>query len=152
MQELNSPETTAARTLFGYWQQVRGIRQMPARSDIDPNELQGVLRNLQLFEVIGGGERFFGRLSGEAAREALGFDPTGQFLDETPVGLERERATEALQKVVSTCAPTFAVRDVGLASGQRARCEDVLLPLSQDGKLVNMVLWGIFLMQGVDAN
>lgn len=152
MQDLNAPETTAARLLLGYWQQVRGVRQMPARSDIDPNELQGVQRNLQLFEVIGGGDRFFARLSGSAARETLGFDPTGQFLDESPAGLERDRATEALQKVVSSGAPAFALRDVGLASGERTRCEDVLLPLSQDGKLVNMVLWGTFPVRGMDAN
>ena len=45
--------------VLAYWDQKRGTRLMPCKRDIDPIEIpRRLLPNLQLIDVIDGGERF----------------------------------------------------------------------------------------------
>ncbi len=136
-----SPETNGASVLFACWQQACGVRSMPARADLASGDVQRLMPNIQVFEVIGGGDRFFTRSAGAATHN--GYDPTGSFWDEVPFGLERINVQAALKDVVANRQPCFTARQIQ-AGGAIISIEEALLPLSPDGHVVNMILRGLF--------
>ncbi len=144
-----TPETDGANTLFESWQQACGVRPMPARADLAPGDLQRLMPNIQVFEVIGGGERFFARSAGAATHN--GYDPTGSFWDEVPFGTERTHVQAALKAVVTNRQPCCTVREISDQNGRQA-IEEALLPLSPDGSSVNMILRGVFRREAADAD
>ncbi len=136
-----TPETDGANTLLEYWQQACGVRPMPARADLAPGDLQRLMPNIQMFEVIGGGERFFTRSAGAATHN--GYDPTGSFWDEVPFGKERLHVQAALKDVLASRRPCF--REWEIQNGEHVvPVEEALLPLSPDGASVNLILRGVF--------
>ena len=136
--------SAGGRELVNYWLQARGVRDMPKHADIDAAAMRAILPHVQILEVIDGGRRFYTRTSGSAARHALGYDPTGSFLDEYPAGSVRKRSVRALRQVVSTAAPAVDVATKMTVPEGAACCETVMLPLSRDGRTVDMVLCGSF--------
>ena len=138
----HAPRTNGANALFNAWHQACGVRPMPSRADIGPAEIQRLMPNIQLFEVIGGGERFFTRSAGTATYGD--FDPAGAFWDEVPFGVERIHVQAALREVVARKQPNLAAREVGDDANGKIALEEVLLPLSQDGQTVNMIIRGLF--------
>ena len=135
------PETEGANALFEHWRQARGVRAMPTRSDLAAGELQRLMPRIQVFEVIGGGERFFTRSAGAATHN--GYDPTGSFWDEVPFGTERIHVQSVLKDVVANREPCIRTHEIQDGGNSRP-VEEVLLPLSTDGASVNMILRGLF--------
>jgi len=126
---------------------------MPSRADMDTADIRAVSTHVQLFEVVDGGRRFYTRVAGSAAAASLGYDPTGQFIDEAPAGENRRRTLRTLRQVVSTGAPAFGQHTAAPPDGQPSprdqRQEDIMLPLSRDGRGVQMVLCASFALAGV---
>jgi len=130
------------RQLYGYWLAKKGGRLAPARSDIHPAEMKPFLRHVFLLEVIGTAPRFRFRLAGTEVVERYGEELTGRFLDEVDldeVGSEilgeYERATREAQPVCSRW-------NYRKHSGHQLRYERLILPLSSDGRTVDMLLCG----------
>ena len=131
------------RALFDYWQRKRGDREMPARGDIDPVEIPPLLPILGLVDVLDGGARFRYRLMGTELVQIDGRDYTGRFLDEVlpegdyadyVIGLFRETATER--------RPLYSESDfVGDRRVER-KVRRLLMPLSDDGQVVDMIFGG----------
>ncbi len=144
--EQAGPESNGAKTLYRCWQQARGIRGLPSRADIDTADIRPLLPHVQLYEVVDGGRRFYTRVAGSAAATALGYDPTGQFLDEAPAGRGRRRMLKTLREVVRTGEPAFGQHDTVSPDGPSTEqaLEDIMLPLSRDGRGVHMVLSASF--------
>lgn len=136
--------SAGARELVNYWLQARGIRDMPARADIDAAAMRAILPHVQILEVIDRGRRFYTRVSGSAASKALGYDPTGSFLDEYPAGAVRTRTMSGLRRVLVDRTPAVEVATTMRVPEGAACAETVMLPLSRDGKTVDMVLVGSF--------
>ncbi|MHA1567429.1 MAG: PAS domain-containing protein [Alphaproteobacteria bacterium] len=140
-------ESPGAKTLYRCWQQARGIRVMPSRADLDAADLRAVSAYVQLYEVVDGGRRFYTRAAGSAAAAALGYDPTGQFVDELPAGTGRRRTLKALREVVRTGVPAFdqyPAAGLEQSTSTGPAHEDIMLPLSRDGSGVQMVLFASF--------
>ena len=140
-------ESSGAKTLYRCWQQARGVRVMPSRADLDAADLRAVSAHVQLYEVVDGGRRFYTRVAGSAATATLGYDPTGQFVDEFPAGTGRRRTLKGLREVVRTGAPCFAQHPTDPPAGSSSagpQREDIMLPLSRDGRGVQMVLFASF--------
>ena len=73
------------RKLYGYWDDLRGTRDGPARGEVDPVDIpREVLPDLLLTEVVSSdsGRRYRFRLVGSQVVEQAGRDPSRQFLDE----------------------------------------------------------------------
>jgi len=67
--------------LFVYWRSRCRDGLLPARADIDPIALRGILPSIFLLDVLGP-RRFRTRLAGTEIVAQNGFNPTGQIMDD----------------------------------------------------------------------
>jgi hypothetical protein len=129
--------------LYLYWNTKRGARAMPSRGDIDPVDFAYVLGNVILVDVQHEPLRFRFRLHGSKLRQEVGYELTGRMLDELPMTEYRQLAEASLTQAVMTAAPFHAERDQFMDSRRRSY-ETLILPLSDDGVRINMLLVGQF--------
>jgi hypothetical protein len=143
IETLAAPSHQALRTLHTYWLAKKDTRFAPPRSAIRPEELRPLLPTMALAEVIGEPPRFRFRLFGTGLVEAYGEDVTGRFSDEIDLDWIGDRIHEEARKVVDERRISVAlIRFVKATDGRYLQYERVLLPLSDDGETVNMLLLG----------
>jgi hypothetical protein len=134
--------------LVAYWSELRGERFAPRRADIDPAAIRRILPYLSMIEVIDGGQDFRFRLLGTRIVEGLGRDSTGRYFGELyggqPDVLKRMR--ERMHRVMRLKQPQYTR---GKCYWQPDRAyksfEDVNLPLSSDGRHVDIILGALVL-------
>jgi hypothetical protein len=134
---------TLLMRLLAYWQGKRGRRAMPSRADIDPNEIRDLLPHLLLTDVVNeqGRTRFRYRLVGTAVQEAFGREMIGQYIDELMSGTYRDFIVGLYQDLVERKKPIYSESIYGSSDPRnKLWTERLMLPLSTDGKHVNMVL------------
>jgi hypothetical protein len=138
---INHPELAK---LFRYWDRKRGARPMPARADILPEELPGLLGNLFMVDVVrdGGEPRFRYRLVGTALTAVMDQELTGKFVDEMPL-LFRKFALPAYREILRAGRPTYKETNV-FESLWVVRYKRLMLPLSSDGATIDIILGGIY--------
>lgn len=125
-----------------YWTGKRGDREMPARQDIDPADFKSLLPSVLLVDISYSPLRFRYRVFGTALVELYRREMTGKFVDAiTSTGL-RAVASAAYEEIVSSRAPVFNSLEF-VVDDRRLRYDRVLMPLSNDGKTVSMVLGAI---------
>ena len=127
--------------LLAFWNRKRGERRFLSRADIDPLELRHLLGFILLVDVVRQPEstpRFRYRLFGTEFVHYHGADQTGRWLDEIGLPGFREELLRLYGLVVEEGAMRSLTYDYNLAEGIQ-RFQAVLLPLSSDGKTVNMV-------------
>ena len=71
----------AQREIITHWNAVRGDRDVPAKSDIDPGTLRAHLGSISIVEVDRWGEARF-RIAGTRLRQILGGEMRGRCLSE----------------------------------------------------------------------
>jgi hypothetical protein len=137
-----APKHRQLRELLGYWLRKKGTRRAPARAHIDPAEIVHLLPFVGLVDVTRDPLRFRFRLVGTAVVAGYGQDITGRFLDEIDLNLhERDIIAEYVQVAESwqpVCARWAYVR----SDGRHVAYERLALPLSSDGKTVDMLFGG----------
>ena len=144
----------AMRELHDYWHLARDGRCMPGRRDIDPVTLPRRLPpDLLLIDVLAGPPRFRIRLMGTGIVAVLGEDWTGRFVDE--IDSLSETVSAQYLETVTKATPTLHGNDyisidprIGLE--RRLEYERLLLPLSEDGETVSMLL-GCTIVRPVDG-
>lgn len=125
-----------------YWSAKRGGRFAPARDDIDPTEITDILPRILLADVTrdaSGAVAFRYRLSGTGIGEVHGFELTGKGpLDLQPP--QYGRLVEAhYREAVEAREPL--VHLIALQTDKKARSYGrIILPLSDDGETVNMLM------------
>lgn len=126
--------------LYVYWQEKRGSRRMPSREDIDPVDLTFCLGYLCLIDVEPGNPlRFRFRVDGSNCVSISGIEMTGRYVDEIPL-TEYSKVTEiAYRQICVTKAPHYYIDDE-IWDNRQYRIEGILLPLSNDGETVNMLI------------
>jgi hypothetical protein len=135
-------QSDALRGLHEYWQSKLDGRPMPRRADIDPTEIPPLLSHVALIGVEEEPRRLFFRLIGTHITGSLGRDSTGRYFDEVYEGPMLEDLLRLYGIVLQSKSP---VRHVGKAlySDKKHRdYESVHLPLSDDGRTVNIILVG----------
>jgi hypothetical protein len=138
--------------LYRHWQSVRGDRPMPSRADLDPLSLPQLLGNLILVDVLRDPTRslrFRYRLIGTRLTERVGRDMTGRHFDEVPEPAYRERLLAWHTGVVNELRPRAGATSKRLLE-RWAPYELLTLPLSTDGKTVDMTLTGLYYLDGLD--
>lgn len=142
VEELSEPCHPQLKELYAYWLSKKGSRIAPPRSAIKPSELRSLLPTIALIDVIGDPPRFCFRLFGTSLAAAYGQDLTGKFLDEIDIDhidieVLRQAEEVVLKCNVQTGRVLFTKRD-----GRHIEYERIALPLSNDGRTVNMILVG----------
>lgn len=127
--------------LHRYWLKKRGERAMPRRADIDPldPELRPHLGFLVLTDVVKPA-RFRFRLVGSALTEIVGRDSTGKYLDEVYSPANYENMIVAYRWVVANRAPLRVTGDLHHADREWIDMESIDLPLSSDGRSVDIIM------------
>jgi hypothetical protein len=127
--------------LYRYWLSKRGRRLMPARGDIDPIEIPALLPYIAIVHKVAGEFRY--RLVGSASARQLGRELTGDVVGSHVIN--REEAIAAFgavcERVFVTARPVFSTGQHQLESGVLHNVSFFLLPLSDDGSQVSMIIY-----------
>ena len=123
-----------------YWQDKRRGRAMPSRADIDPFELKPFLPGLILIDVVEDARRYVYRLVGTREVAMRGKDPTGKSMIEGFFAPDLAAALAIPDRVVTTRAPFFLHRAFTAPDGRIGDEDLIMLPLSNDGERVNMIM------------
>jgi hypothetical protein len=126
--------------LLEIWNAKRHGRRMPARADLTPFDLKAHLGNLILVDVEPDPLRFRYRLVGTNITKVVSRDATGCYFDDIYTGRLRETILDANAWVVRERQPLRIFSRTGHFRNEIYNYEGVLLPLSADGEVVNMVL------------
>lgn len=130
----------ATLAFYRYWDAKRAGRRMPARRDIDPLEMKSWLANMQLIDVHHNPRRLVYRLVGEVDVSFRGYNPTGRTVEECGIGRNIDETLKNYETVISQRTGVYDWSDYVSASGFLKSQECLLLPLSDDGETVNMVM------------
>ncbi len=143
--ELDHHADEALRQTLDYWLQLRGPRRMPARKDLNPADIPKLLPKLMLADV---GETQNGadvpsirfRLVGTEVVGRFGYELTGFDLTEIDYGIHTDEIAALYRQAVDCGQPQFAQIDFWQSRDRLIRMQQLLLPLSDDGTNVNMIL------------
>lgn len=159
--ELDLSTDAVLQQTLEYWQRMRGQRQMPTRKDLDPADIPRLLRKLMLADVTSDvtsdvtpgetgimtraaarseGPQIRVRLVGTEVVGRFGYELTGYCLSEIDYGNQSDEIASLYREAVASAQPQFARIEFWQGSNRRMRMQHLLLPLSDDGKTVNMIL------------
>lgn len=124
---------------YRYWDGLRGSRFAPAYAEVDPVDIPGLLRYLLLTEVetTPRGRRYRYRLCGTEVEQHFGGAMRGRYIDGLMEGDYRDYIESLYHRLVDQRCPVYSVSsyDQRLLHTKR-----LMLPLSSDGREVDMVL------------
>jgi len=136
------PMSHDLRRLLGYWHERCGDRPFPRRADIDPIDLSFMLERIALTEVHEHPRRYRLRVVGSFWHRLLGFEATGYWMHDWPHENQRKLTVDFYEALIDGKRPRFTQRDA-LVDDRPLRYEIMLLPLSEDGARVSMIMTGI---------
>ena len=131
-------ESTAA--VYAYWNDKRGDRFAPRPDQIDLAELTSFQHGLLFVDVARGTGRLTYKWVGERSRLVRGYDPTGMTVEEAYFGRNAAAALENYRLCIEEHAVVYDWDHVPTSDGLRREEEALGLPLSSDGKSVDMVM------------
>lgn len=130
------PNDPIIQGLMAFWDQARGARAMPSKSDIDPVRLGArLLPHILLVEIVDGGARFRYRLCGSANTDAAGIDLKGRHVDELNPDPDYIRYMTGLyRRSLETRRPVYSEsRYLALKSDSARDARRLVCPLAEDG-------------------
>ena len=136
-------ERPKLRRLHQDWLDRKQGRAMPSRADFDILDLRYILGDLNLLDVLYEPLRFRFRVHGSNAAARLGFDLTGRTVDDYPDPAYRSIVADHYKTVVRSKAPLRILQDPYRVRDRVLRWEGLILPLSDDGERVNMMMAGL---------
>jgi hypothetical protein len=133
---------TKLEGLYRHWLDKRGARLMPARADFDALDLKDWLGNLMLIEVSSGATEFRYRLYGSVLASYYGEDYTGKTMHAVPTDV----ATRVTREYAEVCRERhpLLVRRKRAIQHSKLPIAKLILPLSADGSIVDMLLVGSY--------
>ena len=141
-----APNSADLRRLLSYWQKNCGPRPFPRRSDIDPLDVRFMLDRIALTEIHDpvdlGPRRYRLRVVGSFWYRLLGYECTGMWMHDWPHENQRKLTEDFYAAMIEGRQPRFARRDM-IVDNQLLRYEIMLLPLSEDGERISMIITGI---------
>jgi hypothetical protein len=135
-------QSDVLRRLVAHWSWMRGQRRMPTRADFDPLAVRYALGYLSLIEVHRDPLRFYFRLDGTKQVELFGVDCTRRYLDEAMPRDHAAMAVASFSDAVQRRAPRYHRRQIALHE-RLIEYEVVILPFSNDGERVDLLMTGI---------
>lgn len=86
---LEALESAQVRAGIDYWRSLKGARRFPARDELKPRDMRGLLPNLILVKVLGGGADYEYRIVGEALVRGFNENFTGRTLSSISAGMPK---------------------------------------------------------------
>jgi hypothetical protein len=127
--------------IYTYWQSLLNGRPMPARKDVDPVQLPRHLPDLMLIDVLHDPRRFRYRLVGSRIVSASAEDRTGRFFDDVSFFKKNTDVIEHYNAVVEKAVPHITLEPfLNFSNNMTYQAKRLLLPLSSDGKTVDMLM------------
>lgn len=127
------------RALHAIWKECAGTRMAPRRADITLAKVGALTPWVLVLDVVDGGFRF--RLVGQEVTQFLGGAFNGRPLSDLPEGEFARGLEAALIYCVNEKRPAaLGPRPSGYAGKEHWEIELVVLPLSEDGDMVNCVI------------
>jgi hypothetical protein len=150
MHGATAPAAPAVRTqpqrlqrLYQHWDDRRRGREFPARADFTPHDLQYIIGNLSLVDVGYQPLSFRFRIFASNVATRLGKEMTNKSVDAFPYPRQAELAREHFTEVVERRVPAIRFRDPSFIKYNVPRNFEILaLPLSADGKIIDMLMVG----------
>jgi hypothetical protein len=125
---------------LAFWKEKRGQRLAPGRDQFSLRETKHFAPHLQILELLDNGRAYRQRLTGTALVAQLKYDPTGSVYDYSSADAVVHRMLRAIGWVVEHKTPLRTVAHRTALSGQDFMThETVFLPLSSDGKTIDMM-------------
>ena len=142
MTGLSAVRSDVLRLLVAHWQRMRGARRMPARRDFDPLEVRFALGYISLIDVHRDPLRFYFRLDGSKQVELFGVECTRRYLDEAMPAEHAAMAHASYKEVVNRAEPRHHRRQI-VFHERLMDYEAIILPFSNDGERVDLLMTGI---------
>tara|TARA_R110002167_G_scaffold121454_3_gene299695 strand:+ start:1545 stop:2180 length:636 start_codon:yes stop_codon:yes gene_type:complete len=140
----NDPElkfkSTKALELVSYWNEKRGKRRMPSRSDVDPLDLRSHMGSLILIDVEHEPLRLRYRLIGTHITTAMARDSTGKYYDEIYPPEILAHIYDSFRWIFDHKKPLRTFGQAFYPDKNFYEYESLNMPLSDDDDVVNMVL------------
>lgn len=131
------------QTFYDYWRSKCQSGKLPCRDDIDPADITQYLPMVSLTEVHHGvkGPRFQCRLAGTGFWDLYEEEIQGRFMDELPM-ISQQKAywSRVLGQVTNNKRPTAGVTKTGTPMGSHLAQFWIRLPLSRNGRDVDLIL------------
>ena len=130
------------QSIYDYWSSLCRNGQLPSREDIEPHKLVRHLPMLTLMELHEQNEayRFQYRLVGTGHWDLFEDEIQGRYVDELPLGDRRDYWHRVLSGIVSKKRPTAGVTRPGTPFGSHKAQFWIRLPLSRNGRDVDLIL------------
>lgn len=127
------------KRMVALWDQKRGGRDWPLRSDFDPLEFWYALGYVSLIDVSPVPRRYFFRLDGTKQVELFGVDFTGKFLDQVYDAEGLKIAEQSYGAAVEQGEPQYHLRETEFRD-RPIQYEVAILPLSRTGARIDMLM------------
>jgi hypothetical protein len=125
---------------LAYWDRIRGERNMPARSDIDPTDMPKLLPNVMLVDVLREPDLDFAfRLIGTGVHAIVSSNYRGKRFSTIPHMASGNRVWTEYAAVAEGGRPFTGPVDYVDADHYVRGIRHCLMPLSPDGDRVNMI-------------
>ena len=127
------------RAVYTYWQERRGVHEMPGRADIRPEDLCRSLGWINLIDVRPELPAFRFRLVGTAVVQAYGRDVTGRSVRDLTPADYAELIHAAFAEAVRLRRPVL--HELQFSDGWKTHTmRRLTLPLTSDGSAVDMLM------------
>lgn len=139
-------QSDSLRGLLRFWREKRQAKRgaLPARRDLQPDEMVSFLRYVSLINVFENPRRFQFRLVGTGIVASMGRETTSQWVEEALFADRAPKVGDFFSLPVDTRQPAYAAgRYVVAPTGRELRFETILTPLSSHGTDVDMLLGGL---------
>jgi len=133
---INDLISTGQQQFYIYWNEVKGSRIMPSRSDINPNDFVDILPNILIFDYLEQEDDFIIRLTGTKNSQFLG-ETTGERLSTME---QYADAAERLKWCVKSKQPYYIKSTLESIDKEYIKYASIVMPLSDDNENVNMII------------
>lgn len=141
---LDQIESPVVRRGLDYWLKVRGSRSYPARENIVPRDLAGLLRHVVLLRLIDGGADYEFRIVGDAHVISHGFNMQGLKVSDVDIySPGYGPVLKSLYDRVVRRREAYAFRGWLERGDQKQKyiySESVFMPLGPDGRTIDHIL------------
>ncbi|WP_321502778.1 PAS domain-containing protein [Breoghania sp.] len=134
------------QALYDYWNQLRGSRPAPERSEIEPGDIRTILGDTFILEALGE-ETYRFRLAGTRMCAAYCRELKGRDFLRMWDGKDREALETMLQAITSEAAAAVVGIEGRTDRGQTVNIETLLLPLRMRNEGYTRILGSCTLME-----
>lgn len=130
------------QAFYDYWRAQCKGNKLPSRHDIDPSDISAQLHMTTLTErrPSATGHRYRIRLAGTGFWKFYGSEIQGKHIDDLPIGCRVDYWHRVLDQVIETKKPYVGVTKPNTPTGGHMAQFWVRLPLSENGKDIDMIL------------